>query len=314
MSDNTTPSQPESTQATQQQFANTQDLPPSTPQGQQITREQLSNPNSTQGSTGFDKSAIYNPHTEATDGNEDTHFGYKIVKKSEKQEKVAEVFTSVAKKYDIMNDLMSFGIHRLWKRYAISLTGVRSGQSVLDIAGGTGDLAKVFSTEVGRTGHVVLSDINEAMLEVGRERLINAGCNNVDFVLANAENLEPFADESFDLVTISFGLRNVTDKDAALRSMYRVLKKGGRLLVLEFSKPVFEPLSKAYDLYSFTALPLMGKIVANDSESYQYLAESIRMHPDQRTLKGMMEDAGFVNCDYHNLTGGIVAIHRGFKK
>lgn len=299
---------------TEQNFSNAQDLPQSTPQGQQLTREQINQPKSEKPMTGFDKSAIYNPHTPETDGNEDTHFGYKTVKKSEKQEKVAEVFTSVAKKYDIMNDLMSFGIHRLWKRYAISLTGVRAGQSVLDIAGGTGDLAKVFSKEVGRTGHVVLSDINEAMLEVGRERLINAGCNNVDFVLANAENLEPFADGSFDLVTISFGLRNVTDKEAALRAMHRVLKKGGRLLVLEFSKPVFEPLSKAYDLYSFTALPLMGKIVANDSESYQYLAESIRMHPDQRTLKTMMEEAGFVNCDYHNLTGGIVAVHRGFKK
>lgn len=290
-------------------FQTNQTLPESVPQGQQLTQNAP-----TKRSSGFDKSAIYNPHTAETDGDEETHFGYQTVKKSEKQEKVAQVFTSVAKKYDIMNDLMSFGIHRLWKRYAISLTGVRAGQSVLDIAGGTGDLAKVFSKEVGRTGRVVLSDINEAMLEVGRERLINAGCNNVDFVLANAENLEPFADESFDLVTISFGLRNVTDKESALRAMHRVLKKGGRLLVLEFSKPVFEPLSKAYDLYSFTALPLMGKIVANDSESYQYLAESIRMHPDQRTLKAMMEDAGFVNCDYHNLTGGIVAVHRGFKK
>ena len=212
-----------------------------------------------------------------------------------------------------MNDLMSFGIHRLWKRYAISLSGVRAGQHVLDIAGGTGDLAKVFSREVGRNGYVVLSDINAAMLEVGRERLINAGCNNIDFVLANAETLAPFDDESFDLVTISFGLRNVTDKDAALKSMYRVLKPGGRLLILEFSKPVFEPLSKAYDLYSFTALPIMGKLIANDAESYQYLAESIRMHPDQQTLKQMMQQAGFENCDYHNLTAGIVAVHRGFK-
>ena len=259
------------------------------------------------------KDNIDNPHTLDTDGTEATHFGYQTVNKAEKQARVADVFTSVAKKYDIMNDLMSFGIHRLWKRYAISLSGVRAGQSVLDIAGGTGDLAKVFSKEVGRSGKVVLSDINSAMLEVGRERLINAGCNNVDFVLANAETLAPFEDESFDLVTISFGLRNVTDKDKALEAMYRVLKPGGRLLVLEFSKPVFEPLSKAYDLYSFTALPLMGKLVANDSESYQYLAESIRMHPDQHTLKTMMQNAGFVNCDYHNLTGGIVAVHRGFK-
>lgn len=301
------------------QFGSHHDLPASVPQGQQLTQPPVFTAKT--GTTGgsdvssvFDRSAIVNPHTPDTDGEEETHFGYRKVKKAEKQDKVAEVFTSVAKKYDIMNDLMSFGIHRLWKRYAISLTGVRAGQQVLDIAGGTGDLAKAFSKEVGRTGHVVLSDINEAMLEVGRERLLNAGCSNVDFVLANAENLAPFADESFDLVTISFGLRNVTDKDAALRAMYRVLKKGGRLVVLEFSKPVFEPLSKAYDLYSFTALPLMGKLVANDSESYQYLAESIRMHPDQRTLKQMMETAGFVNTDYHNLTGGIVAIHRGFKK
>ena len=274
------------------QFTNPNILPTGTPQGQ---------------------SELQRPQGSETVGEETTHFGYQTVRKSEKQAKVAEVFTSVARKYDVMNDLMSFGIHRLWKRYAISLTGVRSGQRVLDIAGGTGDLAKVFSREVGRSGRVVLSDINEAMLEVGRTRLINAGCNNVDFVLANAETLEPFADNSFDLVTISFGLRNVTDKDKALAAMHRVLKPGGRLLVLEFSKPVFEPLSKAYDLYSFTALPIMGKIVAGDAESYQYLAESIRMHPDQATLKGMMENAGFVNCDYHNLTGGIVAVHRGFK-
>lgn len=283
-------------------FTQVEDLPTGAPQGQQNT---MHSNNYTESSNPT------NPHV----GDEDiTHFGYKTVKKSEKQDKVAEVFTSVASKYDVMNDLMSFGVHRLWKRYAISLTGVRSGQHVLDIAGGTGDLSKVFSREVGRTGKVVLSDINQAMLEVGRERLINAGCNNVDFVLANAETLEPFEDNSFDLVTISFGLRNVTDKDAALRSMYRVLKPGGRLLVLEFSKPKFESLSKAYDLYSFTALPFMGKLVANDSESYQYLAESIRMHPDQNTLKQMMADAGFSNCDYHNLTGGIVAVHRGFKR
>ncbi len=308
-------------------FTQVQSLPIGTPQGQQTTMP--NNPTNTtvnnqaqaqtQSAAPSKQSAfnqrddINNPHTSDTDGNEETHFGYKTVNKAEKQARVADVFTSVAKKYDIMNDLMSFGIHRLWKRFAISLSGVRAGQHVLDIAGGTGDLAKVFSREVGRNGHVVLSDINAAMLEVGRERLINAGCNNVDFVLANAETLAPFDDESFDLLTISFGLRNVTDKDAALRSMYRVLKPGGRLLILEFSKPIFEPLSKAYDLYSFTALPMMGKIVANDSESYQYLAESIRMHPDQQTLKQMMEQAGFINCDYHNLTAGIVAVHRGFK-
>ncbi|GAF60179.1 ubiquinone/menaquinone biosynthesis methyltransferase UbiE [Psychrobacter sp. JCM 18903] len=313
-------------------FTQVQDLPTGTPQGQQTTMpnnttsnnisnnansnhvDNVSAQTQTAKQTLFNqRDDINNPHTPDTDGNEETHFGYKTVNKAEKQARVADVFTSVAKKYDIMNDLMSFGIHRLWKRYAISLSGVRAGQHVLDIAGGTGDLAKVFSREVGRNGHVVLSDINAAMLEVGRERLINAGCNNVDFVLANAETLAPFDDNSFDLVTISFGLRNVTDKDAALKSMYRVLKPGGRLLILEFSKPVFEPLSKAYDLYSFTALPIMGKLIANDSESYQYLAESIRMHPDQQTLKQMMQQAGFENCDYHNLTAGIVAVHRGFK-
>ena len=309
-------------------FTQVQDLPMGTPQGQQTTMPNNTTSNNANSNTVDNTSAqtqtakqtlfnqrddINNPHTPDTDGNEETHFGYKTVNKAEKQARVADVFTSVAKKYDIMNDLMSFGIHRLWKRYAISLSGVRAGQHVLDIAGGTGDLAKVFSREVGKNGHVVLSDINAAMLEVGRERLINAGCNNVDFVLANAETLAPFDDNSFDLVTISFGLRNVTDKDAALKSMYRVLKPGGRLLILEFSKPVFEPLSKAYDLYSFTALPIMGKLIANDSESYQYLAESIRMHPDQQTLKQMMQQAGFENCDYHNLTAGIVAVHRGFK-
>ena len=314
-------------------FTQVQDLPTGTPQGQQTTMPNTSTANTnlnnaanasantssktnaqTAKQTVFNqRDDINNPHTADTDGNEETHFGYKTVNKAEKQARVADVFTSVAKKYDIMNDLMSFGIHRLWKRYAISLSGVRAGQHVLDIAGGTGDLAKVFSREVGKNGHVVLSDINAAMLEVGRERLINAGCNNVDFVLANAETLAPFDDESFDLVTISFGLRNVTDKDAALKAMYRVLKPGGRLLILEFSKPVFEPLSKAYDLYSFTALPIMGKLIANDAESYKYLAESIRMHPDQQTLKQMMQQAGFENCDYHNLTAGIVAVHRGFK-
>ncbi len=279
------------------EFTQANSLPTGTPQGQAQSRAELNQQGTTANAT-----------------EETTHFGFQTVRKSEKQAKVAEVFTSVASKYDIMNDLMSFGIHRLWKRYAISLSGVRSGQRVLDIAGGTGDLSKVFSKQVGRTGKVILSDINESMLEVGREKLINAGCSNVDFVLANAETLEPFEDNSFDLVTISFGLRNVTDKDSALRAMYRVLKPGGRMLILEFSKPLYEPLSKAYDLYSFTALPLMGKVIANDSESYKYLAESIRMHPDQHTLKQMMENAGFVNCDYHNLTGGIVAVHRGFKR
>lgn len=277
----------------------TQPLPVGTPQGQQ-----QSLPNAT---------ANANQTSTQSTSQSTTHFGYKTVAVEEKQQKVAEVFHSVASKYDLMNDLMSFGIHRLWKRFAISLSGVRRGQHVLDIAGGTGDLAMAFSREVGAQGRVVLSDINESMLNVGRDRLIDKGCTNVEFVLANAETLEPFADESFDLITISFGLRNVTDKDAALRSMFRVLKPGGRLLILEFSKPIFEPLSRLYDFYSFTALPIMGKLVANDSESYRYLAESIRMHPDQRTLKQMMENAGFNSCDYHNMTGGIVALHRGFK-
>ncbi len=242
-----------------------------------------------------------------------THFGYQTVAVEEKAKKVADVFHSVAARYDIMNDLMSLGIHRLWKRFTIEMAGVRTGQQVLDIAGGTGDLAKAFAKRVGPTGRVILSDINASMLGVGRDRLINEGiAQNVEFVQANAECL-PFADNTFDLLTISFGLRNVTDKDKALRSMFRVLKPGGRLLVLEFSKPIHEPLSKIYDAYSFSVLPALGKLVTQDADSYRYLAESIRMHPDQETLKSMMETAGFERCDYHNLTGGIVALHRGFK-
>jgi demethylmenaquinone methyltransferase/2-methoxy-6-polyprenyl-1,4-benzoquinol methylase len=242
-----------------------------------------------------------------------THFGYQTVAKTEKAQKVAEVFHSVAAKYDIMNDVMSFGIHRLWKRFAIELSGVRPGHKVLDIAGGTGDLTRAFSREVGQGGQVVLADINDSMLRVGRDKLLDQGiAGNVEYVQANAECL-PFAEHTFDLITIAFGLRNVTDKDAALASMYRVLKPGGRLLVLEFSKPVIEPLSKLYDLYSFTILPAMGQLVAQDASSYRYLAESIRMHPDQETLKGMMQAVGFERCDYHNMTGGIVALHRGFK-
>lgn len=226
---------------------------------------------------------------------------------------VAGVFHSVAGKYDLMNDVMSFGIHRLWKRYTIDCSGVRPGQKVLDLAGGTGDLAAKFARIVGPTGEVVLADINDSMLRVGRDKLRDMGIvNNVSYVQADAEKL-PFDDNTFDLITIAFGLRNVTDKDAALRSMLRVLKPGGRLLVLEFSKPEVEMLSKAYDLYSFHVMPRMGEFIARDKDSYQYLAESIRMHPDQETLKGMMEDAGFENVEYHNLTGGIVALHRGFK-
>lgn len=242
-----------------------------------------------------------------------THFGYKDVPKEEKQAMVADVFHSVAAKYDVMNDLMSFGIHRLWKRFTIDMSGVRPGNKVLDLAGGTGDLTKKFSKIVGPSGKVVLADINSSMLEVGRERLTNQGyVGNIEYVQANAQFL-PFEDNTFDVITIAFGLRNVTDKDEALRSMLRVLKPGGRLLVLEFSQTTNPLLKKAYDVYSFTALPMMGKLVTNDSESYKYLAESIRMHPDQETLKGMMETAGFNRVSYHNMTGGMVALHRGIK-
>lgn len=242
-----------------------------------------------------------------------THFGYKSVPAEQKVAMVADVFHSVAAKYDIMNDVMSMGIHRLWKRFTIDCSGVRPGQQILDLAGGTGDIAALFSKRVGSTGKVVLADINESMLNVGRDKLRDLGLiNNIEFVQANAEAL-PFADNSFDIISIGFGLRNVTDKEAALRSMFRVLKPGGRLLVLEFSKPTHEWLSKAYDLYSFRLLPFMGKLIANDKESYQYLAESIRMHPDQETLKEMMIAAGFTEVSYHNMTGGIVALHRGYK-
>ena len=242
-----------------------------------------------------------------------THFGYQEVSWQDKASRVAGVFRSVAPKYDLMNDLMSLGIHRAWKRFTLELSGVRPGHRVLDLAGGTGDLAIKFSRLVGDTGEVVLADINEAMLGVGRDRLFDAGCaHNTRVAQVNAEAL-PFADNSFNCITIAFGLRNVTDKDKALRSMLRVLKPGGRLLVLEFSKPVHAPLSKLYDIYSFNVLPRLGKAIADDAESYQYLAESIRMHPDQHTLKGMMEGAGFSRCDYFNMTGGIVALHRGFK-
>jgi demethylmenaquinone methyltransferase/2-methoxy-6-polyprenyl-1,4-benzoquinol methylase len=242
-----------------------------------------------------------------------THFGYKDVPTEEKQAMVADVFHSVAAKYDVMNDLMSFGVHRLWKRFTIDMSGVRPGNKVLDLAGGTGDLTKKFSKIVGPSGKVVLADINSSMLEVGRERLTNQGyVGNIEYVQANAQYL-PFEDNTFDVITIAFGLRNVTDKDEALRSMFRVLKPGGRLLVLEFSQTNNPLLKKAYDLYSFTALPFMGKLVTNDSESYKYLAESIRMHPDQETLKGMMQDAGFNRVSYHNMTGGMVALHRGIK-
>jgi demethylmenaquinone methyltransferase/2-methoxy-6-polyprenyl-1,4-benzoquinol methylase len=242
-----------------------------------------------------------------------THFGYKQVNVEEKAGKVAEVFHSVAGNYDLMNDLMSAGIHRLWKRVAIQMSGVRPGHSVLDIAGGTGDLAAKFSRIVGPLGTVILADINDSMLKVGRDRLVNRGItDNVRFSQADAQHL-PFPNNTFDVITIAFGLRNVTDKDMALRSMLRVLKPGGKLLVLEFSKPPNALLSKIYDGYSFSVLPKLGKLFANDADSYQYLAESIRMHPNQETLQGMMDNAGFANTDYHNMTGGIVALHRGVK-
>ena len=241
-----------------------------------------------------------------------THFGYEQVPVSDKQRRVAGVFTSVARKYDVMNDLMSLGVHRLWKRFVIDLAGIRPGERVLDVAGGTGDLTREFAKAAGERGLVVLSDINAAMLGEGRRRLVDHGLVRVPVAQLNAEKL-PFPDGSFDCITIGFGLRNVTDKDAALRSMTRCLKPGGRLLVLEFSKPTHAGLAKVYDEYSFRLLPLMGRLVANDADSYRYLAESIRMHPDQATLKGMMENAGLARVQVYNLTGGIVAVHRGFR-
>lgn len=250
--------------------------------------------------------------TASADG-DTTDFGFKRVKRGDKEQLVRGVFDSVASRYDMMNDLMSVGIHRLWKRFTIELSAVRPGQTVLDIAGGTGDLAARFSRIVGAEGKVILADINASMLAVGRDRLIDEGVvGNVHTVQCDAQALA-FPDNSIDCITIAFGLRNVTDKEKALRSMERVLKPGGRLLVLEFSKPTNPVLEQVYDTYSFRVLPLMGKWVANDAESYRYLAESIRKHPDQDTLLGMMEDAGFVNCQYHNMTGGIVAVHRGIK-
>ncbi|MBE9563589.1 MAG: bifunctional demethylmenaquinone methyltransferase/2-methoxy-6-polyprenyl-1,4-benzoquinol methylase UbiE [Proteobacteria bacterium] len=242
---------------------------------------------------------------------EKTHFGFTQVPHHEKVKKVAEVFDSVATRYDLMNDLMSCGIHRLWKRFTIALAGVKSGQRILDLAGGTGDLAIKFADKVGAEGEVILADINASMLKVGRERLLNKGVL-INYAQVNAEAL-PFAKNSFDLITIAFGLRNVTDKDAALASMYRTLKPGGKVLILEFSELRIPPLKPFYDIYSFKILPLIGKIITKDADSYRYLAESIRMHPNQDTLLKQMEDVGFERCDYHNLTGGVVAIHRGYK-
>ena len=240
----------------------------------------------------------------------DTHFGFETVAEEEKAKRVAGVFTSVADKYDVMNDLMSVGLHRLWKRFAISVSGVRAGQRVLDVAGGSADLSRLFLKEVGESGQVVLTDINNAMLRVGRDRLLDKGIAT-PVTQCDAEHL-PFPDNYFDCVSIAFGLRNVTHKEAALREMRRVLKPGGRVIVLEFSK-VVKPLEKAYDLYSFKLLPKMGEMIAGDADSYRYLAESIRMHPGQEELKQMMVDAGLERVEYFNLTGGVVAVHRGYK-
>lgn len=242
-----------------------------------------------------------------------THFGFQEVPIAEKARRVGEVFSSVANRYDLMNDLMSFGIHRLWKRFTLMQTGLKAGQSALDMAGGTGDLARGLAQQVGESGRVLLTDINAAMLENGRRRLVDSGiAGNVDYVQADAEQL-PFVDKYFNCITIGFGLRNMTRKDAALANMYRVLKPSGRLLILEFSKPTAPGLQPVYDFYSFKVLPQIGKLVAKDAASYQYLAESIRVHPDQETLKTMMEAAGFERCSYFNLSGGIVALHRGYR-
>jgi demethylmenaquinone methyltransferase / 2-methoxy-6-polyprenyl-1,4-benzoquinol methylase len=252
-------------------------------------------------------------NADSSDNSGEAYFGYQRVKAHEKAQKVAKVFDSVANRYDVMNDLMSFGIHRLWKRFTIEQAAVRPGQWVLDLAGGTGDLSAQFSKAVGEHGRVYLADINNAMLEQGRERLINEGyIGNIHYVQANAECL-PFADNSFDCITIAFGLRNVTHIEQALASMYRVLKPGGRLLILEFSRPILPGLKPLYDAYSFSVLPFLGRLITNDADSYRYLAESIRMHPDQQTLQSMMVKAGFDHADYLNLSGGIVALHKGVK-
>lgn len=242
-----------------------------------------------------------------------TDFGYERISIADKSTRVGEVFRSVADRYDLMNDLMSFGIHRLWKRFAVGMMGLRSGQRILDVAGGTGDLTLLLARGVKAQGRVVLVDINEAMLQVGRQKCLDRGIvDPIEYVQADAESL-PFGNDYFDGVCIGFGLRNVTDKPAALGEMYRVIKPGGRVLILEFAKPTMQWLEKLYDAYSFGVLPWLGKIICNDSASYRYLVESIRLHPDQGTLQKLMESVGFSHCDYHNLTGGIVSLHKGFK-
>lgn len=250
--------------------------------------------------------------TKSQDQDNTTHFGYEQVPIAEKVQRVGQVFRSVAQRYDIMNDVMSLGTHRLIKRFTVEMSALRPGQRVLDLAGGTGDFSIRFAAEVGPLGQVVLADINEAMLQVGRDRIIDKGLiNNISIAQVNAEAL-PFPDNTFDCVCIAYGLRNVTNKDAALRSMQRVLKPGGRVLVLEFSKPTNELVGKAYDVYS-QLWPIAGKLIAGDADSYRYLVESIRMHPDQETLMRMMQDAGLEKCTYHNIMNGICAIHVGFK-
>lgn len=246
------------------------------------------------------------------DSDNTTHFGYQSVAADDKAKLVRGVFDSVASRYDVMNDLMSAGLHRLWKRFTIDQAAVRPGDVILDLAGGTGDLAREFSKKAGPQGHIILADINAAMLKQGRSRLVDAGiAGNLSITQVDAQEL-PFADSTFDCITMAFGLRNVTDKDAALRSMFGTLKPGGKAMILEFSEPN-KAIKPAYDLYSFKVLPTLGKLVADDPDSYQYLAESIRVHPDQETLKSMMEDAGFERCRYHNLAAGIVALHIGYR-
>ena len=241
-----------------------------------------------------------------------TDFGYQTIPVNEKNSRVAEVFQSVADKYDLMNDLMSFGLHRLWKKFAVQLAQLRRGDSVLDVAGGTGDLVKAFIKQIGPQGKAILLDINASMLNIGRDRLLNLGLTEINVIQANAEYL-PFTEASFDCLSIAFGLRNVTNKETALQSMYQVLKPGGRLLVLEFSKPILGFLQTLYHRYSFDFLPKLGEWIANDEASYRYLVESIRRHPDQKTLQNLILATGFDECEYYNLSGGIVALHRAWK-
>lgn len=247
------------------------------------------------------------------DKEQTTDFGYEKVPINEKAKKVANVFNTVADKYDLMNDIMSLGVHRIWKRIAVDLARVREGQKVLDIAGGTGDLAIPLAKKVGKQGKIYLADINESMLRHGKDKLLDKGImGNIEFILTDAENM-PFLDNYFDCITIAFGLRNITRKENALAEMYRTLKPGGRLIILEFSKPVLPGLKPLYDFYSFNILPQLGDWITGSADSYRYLAESIRKHPDQETLKNMLEETGLSGCEYYNLGGGIVAIHRAFK-